>query len=133
MKPTVTHFQSYTNRTMKPSGPHIWEMSGVPVHVFSSLSKFSSRLCCFLQEKPAERGISASFLFFFQNPSSAGFSLGEKPATPQRSTKLSRRGVTVYAAGKGPSLGQVGFYGHVLTVQNSHEECLLKSWRLNRK
>lgn len=34
---------------------------------------------------------------------------------------------------QGPSSGWARVYGHVLTVQNSHEECLLKSWRLSHK
>lgn len=38
---------------MKPTGQCNWEMSGVPVHGLSSLSKFRSQFCCFLQEKPS--------------------------------------------------------------------------------
>lgn len=107
-----------------------WEVSGVPVHRLSSLSKFSSHFCCFLQEKLSrERNFRQVFFVFLKNLTFAGFSLGENP----------RIGCDGGGEGslqmkpEGPSSGWVWFYGHVLTVQNSHEECLLKSWRLNHR
>lgn len=89
------------NRTRKPTGQHLWEMSGVPVHVLSSFSKFRSQFCSFPQERPAERGISASFW----KSCLCSFQFGRKPATLQRSTKVGQHpavGVTVWAARSRP-------------------------------
>lgn len=127
------------NKTKKYWGRHIWEMSGLPALVLSSFSNFRSQFSFFLQEKPTERGIS----FAFVKPKLWRFQLGRFSKTSTFPAVFffplffkflfrswghseSRRNImqlqTVFS-----------FSGHVLTVQYSHEECLLQSWRLNHK
>lgn len=91
---------------------------------FPSLGHSSAASC---RKSRGERGISGSF-----SKSILGrLQFGRKPAQVSEGEAV-RRGLRMEAE-QGPSSGWVSFYGHVLTVQNSREECLLKSWRLNHK
>lgn len=94
VKPTVTHFQSCTNRTMKPSRPHIWEMSGVPVHVYffchyPSLVHGSAASCRKSRQREAFPPV---LLFFFSESILGRFQFGSKTCHPAEVNKAEQKG-----------------------------------------
>lgn len=87
---------------------------------FPSLVHSSAASC---RKSRAERGISVSF----SKSNLCRFQFGRTPKDGGGGG-----GSLQLESEQGPSSGWLWFNGHVLTVQNSHEECLLKcSWRLN--
>lgn len=134
MTPRVTHFQKLTVST-EQWGPLSSIFGKCLEFLFMSFRHFPSLDHSSVASHRKSRQREA-FPPVFQNPASVGFSLGENPPPcrgQQRLANIQPWGSRCEQREQGPSPGRVRFYGHVLTVQNSHEECLLKSWRLNHK